>query len=227
MKRNDPPFRSGPGAERKRVVGELPLIRSDAGRATSPSASAQRSGASASFAAVPAGAVVITAFPLGDSRFQARCGGQLIVARTRQPLFDGARALLAAGYHPDTSSSCGTLAATLMRSLHGSEPRPGSTSRKAATAPSSVHSGMPRCVRWIGRSLRERARPEPPPHLHKRPLAIASPPTGPNLREHDRRGKRGRAPAVEDLVNTAIPAPLTNDVLASRRRTPSRQKPRM
>jgi hypothetical protein len=47
-------------------------------------------------------AVVITAVPLGDSRFEARCDGQLIVARTREPFLDGARALLAAGYHPDT-----------------------------------------------------------------------------------------------------------------------------
>ena len=47
-------------------------------------------------------AVFITAVPLGDSRFDAWCGGQLIAARTRQPLLDGARALLAAAYHPDT-----------------------------------------------------------------------------------------------------------------------------
>jgi hypothetical protein len=40
------------------------------------------------------------------------------------------------------------------------------------------------------------------------------------------RGNRRRAPAVEDLVNTAIPAPLRNDALASRRRRPSRHKPR-
>ena len=39
---------------------------------------------------------------MGDSRFEAWCGGQLIVARTREPLLEGARALLAAGYHPDT-----------------------------------------------------------------------------------------------------------------------------
>jgi hypothetical protein len=47
-------------------------------------------------------AVVITAVSLGDGRFEVCCGGQLIVARTREPLLDGARALLAAGYHPDT-----------------------------------------------------------------------------------------------------------------------------
>jgi hypothetical protein len=47
-------------------------------------------------------AVPITAVPLGDSWFEAWCGGQLIVARTREPLLDGARVLLAAGYHPDT-----------------------------------------------------------------------------------------------------------------------------
>jgi len=57
---------------------------------------------------------------------------------------------------------------------------------------------------------------------------IASPDTGPNLREHDRRGKRRRAPAVEDPVNTAIPAPLRNDAfLASRRRESSKQEIRM
>lgn len=47
-------------------------------------------------------AVLIRAFPLGGSWFEAQCSGQLIVARTREPLLDGARALLAAGYHPDT-----------------------------------------------------------------------------------------------------------------------------
>jgi len=47
-------------------------------------------------------AVVITAVSMGDSRFEAWCGSQLIVARTREPLLEGARALLAAGYHPDT-----------------------------------------------------------------------------------------------------------------------------
>jgi hypothetical protein len=47
-------------------------------------------------------AVLITAIPLGDGWFEAWCGGQLIVARTRQPLLDGARALLAAGHDPDT-----------------------------------------------------------------------------------------------------------------------------
>lgn len=46
--------------------------------------------------------VLISAVPLGDSRFEARCGAQLIVASTRQPLLDGARALLAAGDHLDT-----------------------------------------------------------------------------------------------------------------------------
>ena len=40
MKRHGPPLGSGPGAERKpRAVGELPHIRSDAGRASSPSPS--------------------------------------------------------------------------------------------------------------------------------------------------------------------------------------------
>ena len=47
-------------------------------------------------------AVLITAVPLGDGKFEARCDGQLLVASTRQPLLDGARALLAAGHHPDT-----------------------------------------------------------------------------------------------------------------------------
>ena len=48
--------------------------------------------------------VVITAIPLGKGHFEARCDGEVIVARTREPLLDGARALLAAGYHPDTSA---------------------------------------------------------------------------------------------------------------------------
>src|SRR5580692_139103 len=48
------------------------------------------------------GYVVITAFPLGASQFEAWCGGQLIVASTREPLLDGSRALLAAGHDPDT-----------------------------------------------------------------------------------------------------------------------------
>jgi hypothetical protein len=46
--------------------------------------------------------VLIVAVPLGASWFEAWCGGQLIVARTRAPLLDGARALVAAGHHPDT-----------------------------------------------------------------------------------------------------------------------------
>ncbi len=47
-------------------------------------------------------AILITTVALGGSRFEARCEGQLIVAYTREPLLDGARALIAAGYHPDT-----------------------------------------------------------------------------------------------------------------------------
>jgi hypothetical protein len=47
-------------------------------------------------------AVLITVIPLGDSRFEALCGGKLLVASTREPLLAGARALLAAGHHPDT-----------------------------------------------------------------------------------------------------------------------------
>ncbi len=47
-------------------------------------------------------AILITAVALGGSRFEAWCDDQLIVACTREPLLDGARALLGAGYHPDT-----------------------------------------------------------------------------------------------------------------------------
>ena len=47
-------------------------------------------------------AVLITAVPLGQGQFEARCDGEVIVARTRAPLLDSARALLAAGYDPDT-----------------------------------------------------------------------------------------------------------------------------
>jgi hypothetical protein len=46
--------------------------------------------------------VVITTIPLGKGRFEARCDGEVLVARTREPILDGARALLAAGHHPDT-----------------------------------------------------------------------------------------------------------------------------
>jgi hypothetical protein len=46
--------------------------------------------------------VIITAAPLGAGQFDARCDGEVIVARTRAPLLDSARALLAAGYHSDT-----------------------------------------------------------------------------------------------------------------------------
>ena len=47
-------------------------------------------------------AVLITAVPLGAGQFDARCDGEVIVARTRPPLLDSARALLAAGRDPDT-----------------------------------------------------------------------------------------------------------------------------
>jgi hypothetical protein len=47
-------------------------------------------------------AILITAVALGSSQFEAWCDDQLIVACTREPFLNGARALLAAGYHPDT-----------------------------------------------------------------------------------------------------------------------------
>jgi hypothetical protein len=47
-------------------------------------------------------AVLITAAPLGAGRFEAWCDGRLSVPYTREPLLAGARALLAAGYDPDT-----------------------------------------------------------------------------------------------------------------------------
>ena len=92
-------------------------------------------------------AVLIRAFPLGGSWFEAQCSGQLIVARTREPLLDGARALLAAGYHPDTVIVLRHAGSELTRSGRGSERRRGSMSRKAATARSFVPSGRPRRVR--------------------------------------------------------------------------------
>ena len=46
--------------------------------------------------------ITITVIPLGAGQFEARCDGEVIVVRTRQPLLDGARALLDAGHTPDT-----------------------------------------------------------------------------------------------------------------------------
>ncbi len=100
MKRNGPPFGSGPGAEWKTAVGGLPFIRSAEGRASPQSSSASALAPASS--AAPTCGVIITVVSVGESQFEAWCDGQLIVARTRQPLLDGARALLTAGYHPDT-----------------------------------------------------------------------------------------------------------------------------
>jgi hypothetical protein len=47
-------------------------------------------------------AVLVIAVHLGAGQFDARCDGEVIVARTRAPLLDSARALLAAGRDPDT-----------------------------------------------------------------------------------------------------------------------------
>jgi hypothetical protein len=46
--------------------------------------------------------IVITIVALGTGHFEARVGEDVIVARTREPLLDGARALLAAGYKAAT-----------------------------------------------------------------------------------------------------------------------------
>lgn len=46
--------------------------------------------------------VIISAVPLGAGRFEAWCDGEVVVGCTPEPLLAGARALLAAGYDPDT-----------------------------------------------------------------------------------------------------------------------------
>jgi hypothetical protein len=102
MKRNGPPNGGGPGAERKlRAVGEPPHIRSDAGRASSPSATVRgaRSTAPMSPAAAPT-RVVIVLKPQGRGRFDAFFQEARIVNGSAQPICDAARALHRLG-HPD------------------------------------------------------------------------------------------------------------------------------
>ena len=45
---------------------------------------------------------VITIYPLGRGRFEARHGGRIILVSSRQPLLDAARIFLAVGVPPDT-----------------------------------------------------------------------------------------------------------------------------
>jgi hypothetical protein len=67
MTRHDPPFGSGPGAETKtREVGEVPHIRSDAGRASPPTLSPPESGTTAPQRADPRLALLLRASAMVD-----------------------------------------------------------------------------------------------------------------------------------------------------------------
>jgi hypothetical protein len=95
MKRNGPPFGSGPGAERKRAVGGLPFNPSAAGRATPPSSSASTQKSTASKR------LVIVLKPRGRSRFDASFDGAKIVTASPQAISDAARVLHQLGFPDD------------------------------------------------------------------------------------------------------------------------------
>jgi hypothetical protein len=99
MRCHDPPSGSGSGAEWKRVVGELPLIRSDAGPATPSSSLTSR------LTTIPPAArstrLVIVLKPRGHGRFDALFNGAPIVAASSQAIPDAARVLHRLGYDDD------------------------------------------------------------------------------------------------------------------------------
>jgi hypothetical protein len=96
MKRHGPPVGSGPSADRKlRAVGEPPHIRSEAGRASSPSPS----NASTQHAAAPLRIVIVPT--ASRKKWTARLNDRVLCV-SAWPFVMSARLLLAEGYPADT-----------------------------------------------------------------------------------------------------------------------------
>jgi hypothetical protein len=103
MKRPGPPNGSGPSADRKnRAAGELPHIRSDAGRASSPSPS----NASTQHAAAPLRIVIVPT--ASRKKWTARLNDRVLCI-SAWPFVMSARLLLAEGYPADTMVEVGRL----------------------------------------------------------------------------------------------------------------------
>ena len=100
--------------------------------------------------------------PNGDhsGKFDAYLGDDSI-CRSREPLFDGARVLLARGYNPDT------LLTTRHEGKQFDNFKPATIGELAALATSEDQNG-PRIVKWEPMSDAEKAR------AHRPPMSVAA-----------------------------------------------------
>lgn len=189
MKRNGPPFGSGPGPERKWAVGGLPFNRSGAGRATPPSSSTstQKSTAPISPAAVSTRLVIVLE-PRGRGRFDGSFDGTKIVTASRQAISDAARVLRQVGFPDDV-----LLVARHAGADHEAIRGPLGVWRKVRTREDR---GRPRFVIW-------EPFPSRPVRQKKRNGAAGSARASPRFQSTRRATRRSRGPS-SDVGHVAI-----------------------
>jgi hypothetical protein len=99
VKRRGPLDDSEPGSEPRRIAGEHPLTRSDAGHASPiPSLSLPLSKPTASTSLLADTALTIVLTARGRSRFDASFNGTQLVQASKNPISDAARVLHRRGY---------------------------------------------------------------------------------------------------------------------------------